>query len=55
MEDTVVLVTACMDSWANDRDFLPLTVDYREYTYSEAEKFRAAFSSAKGAPQSAKF
>src|SRR3979490_1129564 len=23
-----------MDSRANDRDFLPLTVDYREYTYS---------------------
>ncbi len=32
--DTVVLVTACMDSRENDRDFLPLTVDYREYTYS---------------------
>ena len=25
--DTVVLVTACMDSKPNDRDFLPLTVD----------------------------
>src|ERR1700689_3774602 len=32
--DPVVLVTASMDSNANDRDFLPLTVDYREYTYS---------------------
>ena len=32
--DTVVLVTACMDSRANDKDFLPLTVDYRENTYS---------------------
>ena len=33
--DTVVLVTAC--SAANPRegiDFLPLTVDYREYTYA---------------------
>jgi len=32
--DTVVLCTACMDNKPNDRDFLPLTVDYREYTYS---------------------
>src|SRR6266581_4294086 len=32
--DTVVLTTACMASQANDRDFLPLTVDYRENTYS---------------------
>jgi polyribonucleotide nucleotidyltransferase len=32
--DTVVLVTACMDSRSTDKDFLPLTVDYREYTYS---------------------
>src|SRR5438034_1263317 len=32
--DTVVLVTACMASTLNERDFLPLTVDYREYTYS---------------------
>src|ERR1700719_884479 len=32
--DTVVLSTACMDSKATDKDFLPLTVDYREYTYS---------------------
>src|SRR5256885_6790442 len=27
--DTVVLTTACMASAINDRDFLPLTVDYR--------------------------
>jgi polyribonucleotide nucleotidyltransferase len=32
--DTVVLVAACMDTKPNDKDFLPLTVDYREYTYS---------------------
>src|SRR5438309_2563053 len=32
--DTVVLVTACMSSKPNDKDFLPLTVDYRENTYS---------------------
>ena len=32
--DTVVLATACMDNKATDKDFLPLTVDYREYTYS---------------------
>src|SRR6476660_5181327 len=32
--DTIVLTTACMAATANDRDFLPLTVDYRENTYS---------------------
>jgi polyribonucleotide nucleotidyltransferase len=33
--DTIVLATACMDSRAGiTRDFLPLTVDYREYTYA---------------------
>src|SRR5580704_2439731 len=32
--DTVVLVSACMNNKPNDRDFLPLTVDYRENTYS---------------------
>src|SRR3984885_13182280 len=30
--DTVILATACMDSKAAEKDFLPLTVDYREYT-----------------------
>ncbi len=32
--DTVVLSTACMARTASPRDFLPLTVDYREYTYA---------------------
>ncbi len=33
--DTIVLATACMDTRAGvTRDFLPLTVDYREYTYA---------------------
>ena len=32
--DTVVLVSACISPKASDRDFLPLTVDYRENTYS---------------------
>src|SRR5260370_20695741 len=32
--DTVVLTTACMASQMHDRDFLPLTVDYRDNTYS---------------------
>jgi polyribonucleotide nucleotidyltransferase len=33
--DTVVLVTACRASSAREGiDFLPLTVDYREYTYA---------------------
>jgi len=32
--DTVVLSTACMAQTPSPRDFLPLTVDYREYTYA---------------------
>src|ERR1700684_3683858 len=32
--DSVVLATACMDNKATEKDFLPLTVDYRESTYS---------------------
>jgi polyribonucleotide nucleotidyltransferase len=47
--DTVVLVTACMDSRANEKDFLPLTVDYREYTYS-AGKIPGGFFKREGRP-----
>src|ERR1700738_2361493 len=47
--DTVVLVTACMDSKANDRGFLPFTVDYREYTYS-AGKIPGGFFKREGRP-----
>jgi len=32
--DTVVLVTACLEGARAGVDFLPLTVDYREYTYA---------------------
>jgi polyribonucleotide nucleotidyltransferase len=33
--DTIVLVTACYAASAREGiDFLPLTVDYREYTYA---------------------
>jgi polyribonucleotide nucleotidyltransferase len=32
--DTVVLSTACMVDKPSPRSFLPLTVDYREYTYA---------------------
>ena len=32
--DTVVLTTACMATSGRPRPFLPLTVDYREYTYA---------------------
>ncbi len=32
--DTVVLTTACMAKSGAPRPFLPLTVDYREYTYA---------------------
>jgi polyribonucleotide nucleotidyltransferase len=47
--DTVVLTTACMASTMNDRDFLPLTVDYREYTYS-AGKIPGGFFKREGRP-----
>ncbi len=47
--DTQVLVTACMDSKVNDRDFLPLTVDYRENTYS-AGKIPGGFFKREGRP-----
>ncbi len=47
--DTVVLVTACMDNKANEQDFLPLTVDYREYTYS-AGKIPGGFFKREGRP-----
>jgi polyribonucleotide nucleotidyltransferase len=47
--DCIVLCTACMDSRPNDRDFLPLTVDYREYTYS-AGKIPGGFFKREGRP-----
>src|ERR1700721_1470782 len=47
--DTVVLSTACMDSKAADKDFLPLTVDYREFTYS-AGKIPGGFFKREGRP-----
>jgi polyribonucleotide nucleotidyltransferase len=47
--DTLLLVTACMDSKPNEKDFLPLTVDYREYTYS-AGKIPGGFFKREGRP-----
>ena len=47
--DTVLLATACMDSKATEKDFLPLTVDYREYTYS-AGKIPGGFFKREGRP-----
>ena len=47
--DTVVLATACMDTHATEKDFLPLTVDYREYTYS-AGKIPGGFFKREGRP-----
>src|SRR5262245_60965211 len=47
--DTVVLSTAVMANKPNDRDFLPLTVDYREYTYS-AGKIPGGFFKREGRP-----
>ena len=47
--DTVILSTACMDSKPTEKDFLPLTVDYREYTYS-AGKIPGGFFKREGRP-----
>ncbi len=47
--DSVVLATACMDSKATEKDFLPLTVDYREYTYA-AGKIPGGFFKREGRP-----
>jgi polyribonucleotide nucleotidyltransferase len=47
--DTVVLATACMDNRATEKDFLPLTVDYREYTYA-AGKIPGGFFKREGRP-----
>jgi polyribonucleotide nucleotidyltransferase len=48
--DTVVLATACMDQRAGVvRDFLPLTVDYREYT-SAAGRIPGGFFKREGRP-----
>ena len=47
--ETVVLMTACMDTRTNERDFLPLTVDYREYTYS-AGRIPGGFFKREGRP-----
>ncbi len=47
--DTVVLVSACMSTKPIDRDFLPLTVDYKEATYS-AGKIPGGFFKREGRP-----
>ena len=47
--DTVVLATACMQQSAMPRDFLPLTVDYREYTYA-AGRIPGGFFKREGRP-----
>jgi len=47
--DTVVLTTACMATSAMPRDFLPLTVDYREYTYA-AGRIPGGFFKREGRP-----
>jgi len=47
--DTVILVSACMANKPHDRDFLPLTVDYRENTYS-AGKIPGGFFKREGRP-----
>src|SRR5271168_2630705 len=47
--DTFMVATACMDNKATEKDFLPLTVDYREYTYS-AGKIPGGFFKREGRP-----
>jgi polyribonucleotide nucleotidyltransferase len=47
--DSVVLATACADTHATEKDFLPLTVDYREYTYA-AGKIPGGFFKREGRP-----
>jgi len=47
--DSVVLATACMDNKVTEKDFLPLTVDYREYTYA-AGKIPGGFFKREGRP-----
>jgi polyribonucleotide nucleotidyltransferase len=48
--DTVVLATACMEVKPGlERDFLPLTVDYREYTYA-AGRIPGGFFKREGRP-----
>lgn len=48
--ETVVLVTACGNSDPREGiDFMPLTVDYREYTYA-AGKFPGGFHKREGRP-----
>ena len=47
--DTVVLATVCMQQAAIPRDFLPLTVDYREYTYA-AGRIPGGFFKREGRP-----
>ena len=47
--DTVVLVTAVAEKRENDRDFLPLTVNYQEMTYA-AGRFPGGFLKREGRP-----
>ena len=48
---TVIIATVCASKEAaEDRDFFPLTVDFREKTFAGG-KFRAGSSSAKEGPQ----
>ncbi|MBM3791135.1 MAG: polyribonucleotide nucleotidyltransferase [Acidobacteria bacterium] len=48
--DTAILATACADRKpAEERDFFPLTVDYREYTYA-AGKIPGGFFKREGRP-----
>ena len=55
MGETVVLVAAAHGSKPReDRDFFPMTVDYRSRTYA-AGRIPGGFLSAKGKPATAKY
>ena len=47
--ETVVLVAAVASKYPIDKDFFPLSVEYREKTYA-AGKIPVVFSSARGGP-----
>ncbi len=53
--ETVVLATACMDNKATEKDFLLLTVDYREFTYSERANPGRVFQARRQRLRSAKY
>ena len=50
MGDTLVLVTACWTKDPRDVDFLPLTVEYKEYQYAAGRIPRATMKATTASP-----